>query len=78
LRRSSFGQKSRRASALANSVMQPRVWPDCAWVATLAAGSEAIANGGFGDDMVLISGVFLHGGPVAVTRRCRGRRWRGC
>jgi phosphoglycerate dehydrogenase-like enzyme len=35
------------------------------WVATLAAGTEALLQAGFGDDVVLTSGVSLHSGPVA-------------
>lgn len=38
---------------------------DLRWVATLAAGPEAIVGAGFADDVLLTSGVSLHTGPVA-------------
>jgi phosphoglycerate dehydrogenase-like enzyme len=39
--------------------------PRLRWVATLAAGPDAILGAGFGDDVVLTSGVSLHTVPVA-------------
>lgn len=54
-----WGNDSERLRAAA------AVMPKLRWVATLAAGPDAILRAGFGDEVVLTSGVSLHTAPVA-------------
>jgi phosphoglycerate dehydrogenase-like enzyme len=54
-----WGNASERLRAAATAL------PHLRWVATLAAGPDAILRAGFGDEVVLTSGVSLHTAPVA-------------